>query len=106
LRVVSSLSKNRAGEATVFIRSENEGLIRGCMVLVIEVALQPRFARGRAAAQGEATGRPGDETSPSTGHRPARSSVEARVPGSAREHEACNELARTFRCGPSRVRSM
>jgi hypothetical protein len=26
LRVVSSLSKNRAGEATVFIRSENEGL--------------------------------------------------------------------------------
>ncbi len=74
--------------------------------MVIEVALQPRFARRRATAQGEATERPDDGTGPSTRHRPARSSVEARVPGSAGEHEACDELARTFRCGPSRVRSM
>jgi hypothetical protein len=32
LRVVLSLIKNRAEKATVFIRSENEGLNLGCMV--------------------------------------------------------------------------
>ena len=75
LRVVFCLSKNRADVATVFIRSENEGLNRGCMVWVFEVALQLRPAREQAEPKGRRSSGPTPDTSkeenPTMGHRPA-----------------------------------
>jgi hypothetical protein len=58
--------------ATVFIRSENEGLKRGCMGLGFEVALQQQPARKRAEAQGEAVERPDAGVNPTPGQSPAR----------------------------------
>ena len=92
LRVVFCLSKNRADVATVFIRSENEGLNRGCMVWVIEVALQPRPARERAEPKGRRSSGPTPDPSRKRkirrrGIAPLRPSDVARVPGSAREHK-------------------
>ncbi len=78
--------------------------------MVIEVALQLQLARRRATAQGEAIERPGDESpirdESVDGASPRYDRASKHTSPAARGNKnACDELARTFRCGPSKVRS-